>query len=261
VQAAQILSAAMLWPTAFGGGGVRVPTPAELLVLLRRALPFAAAGLVANLQTRIGPLMLGYFSTQADVGAFAAAARFGTVARLAPGAIFAGALPVLSREYSVDPESGARTHTAFDRALTLFALALAIPFVLLAGPLVRLVYGPSFAAAAPVLIWVGLALVPALTNSARKISLYALHEEGTVLRWSAIALALQVIAGVALMPALGAVGAAASVALAEAVIWIPLWKTAHPRKSVRTDSPSSPRRVPSPTHEHWPQSASAAPDR
>ena len=35
---------------------------------LRRALPFAASGIVANVQTRVGPLMLGYLSTPTELG-------------------------------------------------------------------------------------------------------------------------------------------------------------------------------------------------
>src|SRR5204862_3022497 len=135
-----MLTAAVLWRAAFGER-LALPSRADGVALVRRALPFAAAGLVANLQARVGPLMLGYLSTEAAVGAFAAAARFGTVARLGPGAIFAGALPVLSREYSADRTSGERTQTAFDRALAMFALAAAVPLMVLSAPLVRLVYG------------------------------------------------------------------------------------------------------------------------
>jgi O-antigen/teichoic acid export membrane protein len=261
VQAAQIFSAMALWRIAFPGEAVRLPTRSELKGLLRRALPFAATGIVANLQARIGPLMLGYLSTPVEVGAFAAAARFGAVARLAPGAIFAGALPVLSHEYSSDPPSGIRTQTAFERTLTVFAIAMAIPFIVFASPLVRLAYGSSFAASSTVLVWVALGLVPALTNSARKIALYAVGEEAAALRWSTAALALQIAGCAALIPMVGAVGAAASLAIGEAVIWIPLWRIARSRRSARTDAPSSPRRALSPTPEHWPQSATAVSDR
>ena len=262
VQFAQIATGAVLWRSAFVGAWTERTTPSQVLTLVRRALPFAAAGLVANLQTRIGPLLLGYLSTEAQLGAFAAAARFGTVARLAPGAIFAGALPVLSREFAEDTRAGVRAQAAFDRALSVFAVAAAVPLIVSAAPLVRIVYGASFGAAAPVLIWIGAALVPGITNSARKIALYAINAESTVLAWSAVALAVQAVAAAALVPAAGAVGAAAALALAEAVIWIPLWRAARPRdKSSRSAGPSSPRHTSSPMPGRWPQSANVAPDR
>jgi PST family polysaccharide transporter len=261
-QLGQIATALTLWNAAFDGERLAMPSLSDVPAMVRRGLPFAAAGLVANLQTRIGPLMLGYLATETDVGAFAAASRFGTVARLAPGAVFAGALPVLSREYAADRHAGARAQAAFDRALTAFAVAAAIPFMFLASPLVRMVYGASFAAGAPVLAWIGLALVPWLTNSARKIALYAINKEGTVVRWSGAALAVQVAASAVLIPSASAVGAAAALALGEALIWIPLWRAAQPRSTAsRSGAPSSPRHAPSPTPARWPQSASASPDR
>ena len=261
VQVAQFASAMALWRRAFDADAVRQPRLHDVAALVRRALPFAATGLVANLQTRLAPLMLGFLSTQTEVGALAAAARFGTLARLAPGAMFAGALPVLSREYSTDRISAGRTHAAFDRALVLMAIAIALPLMAFAGPLVRLVYGSSFAAAGPVLIWVGIALVPSLTNSARKISLYALQQEATALRWSAVSLALQIAAGAVLIPSLGAVGAAAAVAAAEAVIWIPLRRAARPRRFLQNDAPSTPNHAALPMPERWPQSATVVADR
>src|SRR5204863_8026361 len=130
----------------------------------------------------------------------------------------------------------------------MFALAAAVPLMVLSAPLVRLVYGPSFAAAAPVLIWIGLGLVPALTNSARKIALYARNAESTVLAWSAAALAVQIAAGAAVIPFAGAIGAAAGIVLAEAVNWSPLWRAARFRDTPpRSGRPCSPRHAPLPT--------------
>jgi O-antigen/teichoic acid export membrane protein len=226
LQAAQITVAVALWKAVFGERAVvRSPSPADLRELFRRAVPFAAAGIVANLQTRIAPLALGYWSTEVDLGWFAAASRFGKAARLAPQAMFAGALPVLSHEYGRQGAAARPMFRAFDRALVAFCLAMAAPCILFAAPLLRLLYGPSFISAAPALVWIGVGLVPSLVNSGRKIALIAAGSEASVLRLSAVALAVQVIAALALIPRFGAVGAAASLAAAEAAIVLPLWKS------------------------------------
>lgn len=198
--------------------------------MLRRALPFAASGIVANLQTRIGPLMLGYLATPSELGLFAAASRFGHVARLVPQAIFAGALPVLSHEYGRDRAAARRVFRTFDRALLVLTITTASACVLLAAPLVGLVYGPSFANAAPALVWVGVALLPALSNSAKKVFLYAAGGEGLVVRWSAAGLLVQAVAAAVLIGAMGATGAAVSVAVSEAAIWLPL-RRAMPKRA------------------------------
>lgn len=225
LQAAQLAMAVVLWRPVFGlRGGVRIPSRNDLRAMLGRAVPFAASSMVANFQTRVAPLMLGYWSTEIDLGWFAAASRFGRAARLAPQAMFAGALPVLSHEYGTEREDARRMFRTFDRGLVAVSLAMAAPCILLAAPLLQLVYGPSFINAASALVWVGLGLAPALVNSGKKVALFAAGGEAIVLRWSAVALAVQIITGIGLIPAFGAAGAATSLAVAEAVIVLPLWK-------------------------------------
>jgi O-antigen/teichoic acid export membrane protein len=223
VQLAQIATAVVCWRWVFGDRGqVRLPSPDALVALVRRALPFAASGIVANVQTRVGPLMLGYLSTQSEIGLFAAASRFGTVARLAPQAVFAGALPVLSHEHRRDRASAERLFVTFDRVLLAGAAAAAAGCALFAAPLLRLVYGPAFTGAAPALLWISIGLIPLLSNSGRKVFLYASGGEALVVRWSAVSLIVQASVGAMLIPALGSAGAALSVAIGEAVIWWPL---------------------------------------
>jgi len=240
VQLAQIATAIVCWRLVFGDRRRgRLLSPAALVALVRRALPFAASGIVANVQTRIGPLMLGLLSTQAELGLFAAASRFGSVARLAPQAVFAGALPVLSHEHHRDRASAARVFHTFDRGLLIVSAAIALGGAVFAAPVVRLVYGSSFVGAAPALLWVFAGLVPLLSNSGRKVFLYASGAETLVVRWSAVALVVQVGLGAVLLPTFGSVGAAVSVAAGEAVIWWPL-RRATPRSApINAEQPSA----------------------
>jgi O-antigen/teichoic acid export membrane protein len=222
IQLTQLASAAILWRPVFGAhGSIRIPYR-SLTRLIRRSLPFAATGLVANLESRIGPLMLGYLATPSAVGLFAAAARVGRVTRLVPQAVFAGALPVLSHDYSRDPEAAGHVFRTFHRMILLLATLSAAACVLLAAPLLALVYGTEFSKASPVLVWIGIGLIPTLSNSARKILLYAAGGEARVVGWSTVALLVQAAAAAALIPAFGATGAAIGLTISEAVIWVPL---------------------------------------
>jgi O-antigen/teichoic acid export membrane protein len=240
VQLGQIATAVVCWPRVFGDRGrVNLPSLRALVALTRRALPFAASGIVANVQTRIGPLMLGYLSTQSELGLFAAASRFGSVARLAPQAVFAGALPVLSHEHGRDRASAERVFHTFDRMLLVLSAAIVAGCALFAAPVLRLVYGPSFVNAAPALLWVSAGLIPLLSNAGRKVFLYASGGEGLVVGWSAVALIVQVSAGALLIPALGSAGAAVSVAVGEAVIWWPL-RRATPRSATTINAKLQP---------------------
>ncbi len=235
-QLGQMVSAVILWRFAFADDAIRVPQWPELVRTVARALPFAASGLLANLHTRVAPLMLGYLSTDMALGSFAAAARFATTAKLVPGAIFAGALPVLSREYAEDALAGRAAYLAFHRWTLALAIVMALPCLMMPSLLLRLVYGSAFVGAAPALVWIGLGLVPNLANSAKKIFLYAAGAERLVVAWSAVSLAVQVAAGWGLIARFGSGGAAASLALGELIIWWPLADT------VRRIAPPSSRR-------------------
>jgi len=226
-QLAEIVTAAVLWRTVFGDrAGIAAAAP--LLETLRRALPFAVTGLVANLQARVAPLMLGYLAPPIELGWFGAASRVGRVAKLTPSAVFAGALPVLSHEYERNRGEAHRASRVLDRVLLTAAAAGVLASLFFAAPLMRFVFGPSFGAAAPSLMWIAIGLVPALSNSSRKILLYAAGREGVVVGWSLVAMVLEVVAGIALIPAVGSTGAAIAVALGEAAIWMPLRRAAEP---------------------------------
>jgi len=255
VQLAEAGSALVLWPFAFAGDPIRIAPWPELRALVRRALPFAVTGIVANLQTRVAPLMLGYLSTQSELGSFAAASRFATTARLAPSAVSAGALPVLSKEYSDDPAAGRAAYASFHRAMVALAAVAAVPCLVFAPLLLRAIYGPPFVRAAPALIWIGIGLLPALTNSAKKIVLYASGGERAVVRWSGVALVIQVVTAFALIPRFGSVGAAASLAIGEAAIWWPLRD-----RVARTEQRSNTRREPSSTHAPGQRAVADVPD-
>jgi O-antigen/teichoic acid export membrane protein len=181
-------------------------------------LPFAASGLVANAQARLGPLLLGVLSGPAELAAFGVATRLEGVARRLPYAAFGAALPVFSSP--AGQTDGVRAR--FDALVRAFAIAAGLLLITGAGPLVRLTYGGAFVGAAVPLMWAGASLLPSLVNGGRKVYLNATGRDQIVLRWSATALAIQIAAAVVLMPRFGASGAMAAIGLGEIAIWMPL---------------------------------------
>jgi O-antigen/teichoic acid export membrane protein len=140
--------------------------------------------------------------------------------------MFAGALPVLTHEHQRDAARAERVFRHLDLLLLGATAAVAAGCAMLAAPVLRLVYGAPFAAAAPALFVVGIGLIPLLSNSGRKVFLYASGGERRVVRWSTVSVIAQVSLGAVLIPTLGSVGAAASLAAGEAMIWWPLRRTA-----------------------------------
>jgi O-antigen/teichoic acid export membrane protein len=244
LQLAQIVTALALWRAVFGSGAPVFGRVAACRALLRRALPFAVSGLVANLHARAAALMLGALATPVDIGWFGAASRVARAVKLAPQAVFAGALPVLALEFGRDEASAARASATLDRALAMTSIGAAAICSVAAPLILRVVFGPSFAGAAPTLVCTAVGIVPALTNSARKVALFAAGREAVVVRWSTVALALQAVAAAALIPIFGSIGAALAIGIAEAAVWLPLRAaltggaaTPLPHKSLQTARP------------------------
>jgi O-antigen/teichoic acid export membrane protein len=224
VQLAQLGAAAIGWRMIAPEDRLRLPPLGSIAQLVWRGLPFAMTGLVANIQARMGAIVLGVAATPADVAAFGVAQRLEGAARRLPSAACGAALPVLTG----DIEGGGYTQVRarFDGALKWFALAATAALVLLASPIVRFTYGDSFAGASTAVTCAGIGLVPLLTNAGRKVYLYASGREAIVLRWSAVACAIQAIGCAALIPWFGAAGAMAAYVVGEAVIWLPLRRAA-----------------------------------
>jgi O-antigen/teichoic acid export membrane protein len=221
VQVAQLLAAAFLWLLSRDRHDpLAAPTPAGAAALVRRSIPFALSGLIANAHLRLAPLALGAFGGVEQVALFGAAQRFASLAKMLPQSAFAGALPVLSRE--VQAGGADRVRSSFERAIAAIAVASAAALALLAPFAVRVAYGRSFQPAAPVLAWLAVALVPMLTNNARQLYLYAAGHERTATVWSAVALLAQAAGCALLIPRFGAAGAAFAIGAGEAVVWWPL---------------------------------------
>ena len=220
VQVLQLLAACAVWPAVVSPHRIRWPGFHAALDLLRAACPFALSGIVANLQARLAPLLLGGLAGVGEVASFGAAWRIGAVARILPQAGLSAALPVLSGEVRVGRPGPLRTR--LDAAFGWFGVAAAIALALLAGPIIKLAYGRAFAPAAQTLVWIAAGLPAWLANSSCKVFLYASGRETVALRWSATALALQTAGCVLLIPIFGASGAAAALTVGEAAVWLPL---------------------------------------
>lgn len=231
IQGAQVAVACVLWRHAGDRhDALALPTVASTTALLRRAIPFALSGVIANAQARLAPLALGLFSGTEHVALFGAADRFGTTVKMLPQSAFAGALPVLAQEAGrAQPED---VQARFERSVKWFAVISAAALAVCSAPLIRWSYGDSFIGAVPALVWIAIGLVPTLVNNGRKLCLYASGQERVATIWSAIALAIQGGACSVCIPRFGASGAAMAMALGEAVVWWPLRRTQLPVQPV-----------------------------
>lgn len=202
------------------------PSPVQktaLRALLRRARPFALAGVLAAVQLRLGIVLLEQLSTTADAGYFSAGQRFTEAARLLPMALYGALLPALAA-LAAQPTALEKTFQRALMVLAAFGALAALGFGLLAEPMLVLVYGAAFAPGATALALLGVALAINVVRGGRTLYWYALGREGYVNRVNTVVCAVQLGASLWLIPLSGAAGAAWAQLAAELAGLVLLWR-------------------------------------
>ncbi len=174
---------------------------------LRRAWPFALAGILAAVQLRVGVILLERLTNAGEVGAYAAASRFVEAGRMIPNAFFGALFPTLA-VLAASPTEIAKTFARVTSGLIIFGILLGLIFLLTASPIINLTYGGEFASAIPVLQIAMWSLLPSMLRGARTLYWYAREQERFVNIITAAALALQIALSLLLIPQQGALGVA-----------------------------------------------------
>jgi PST family polysaccharide transporter len=211
------------WRFSTPDAGTTRLEPAKILILLRRAAPFALAALFAALQTRLSVILLEQLATTVQVGYFSAAARFVEAARMIPNAFFGALFPALA---ALATDRVLMRHTFRRGMLGLGAVGAVtgIGFLLLAYPLITLTYGAEFTPAVPVLQALGWSLLFSNLRGARTLYLYALGHESRVNRINGVVIVVQAALSLLLIPAANALGVAVVHLLVEIVALALLWR-------------------------------------
>lgn len=194
----------------------------EALALLRLALPFALAGLLAALGTRLNTILLEQWTSAGEVGYYTAAARFVEAGRMIPNALFGALFPLLAA-LTTQPDVMRRTFRRALLALGVFGGGAGMAGLLLADLAIRLAYGDAFAPAVPALRIALWALLPGLLRGGLSLYVYARGGERLVNGVTAVMLLLHLLLGALLIPAGGAYGAALVSLIAESAALALLW--------------------------------------
>lgn len=116
-----------------------------------QAAPFFVPTIIAVVSSRFGTLLLSKFANETAVGLFGAAYaltdRLGVISDGVGTAIY----PALSALYPKSKEDAAKLFRTFFEYVVILALPMAVGVTLLARPIITLVCGDEFMAAAPVL--------------------------------------------------------------------------------------------------------------
>lgn len=183
--------------------------------LLAQVAPLAATAVITLLYLRVDVLLLARFRGDEEAGLFAASFRLVEALFLFSGGIVAGSFPLIAARVS-----GARTELArLSRFVCGLLLSIAVPaaagFVMLAEPIVELLYGSSFARSAPSLRLLALALVAIYVNALTTHLLVATRRGRALVTVMLVRLVVGLGIDLLLIPSMGSLGAAIAVVVAE----------------------------------------------
>lgn len=184
---------------------------------LARALgPVALAFVLAFATTRLVPLLVALLAGDRAAGYFGAAIRVLDVVGVAPVSVVAAVYPVLARTPSADPRFRRLAARSVEMLLAL-GLLVALGLVYGAEWFVRVVYGPRYAEAGPLLAILGPAACLNFLTYLLGFVFLALDRPGRLVALATASLLTSVALAPPLVLAAGAAGGAVALVAVEAV--------------------------------------------
>jgi O-antigen/teichoic acid export membrane protein len=184
-------------------------------------LPFAALGIIITINTQIGTILLTFFKGESETGFFSAALRICGVLTFLPMAFVGAVLPAMSKFRESGDETSFRV--SYEKSLKylfILIIPIAVAFSILAGPVIRLLYGTPFDRSVPmlrILIWM---LVFAFLNQASMIAFSAMDRESVFVRFQAAGTVFNVACSLFLIPRTGGIGLCAANTGSQALIYL-----------------------------------------
>lgn len=211
-------------------------SPTESVGMLKTALPFGAAIILASFYYWNGTTFLSKMQGDAAVGVYNAAFRLVMGLVFVANAFSSAMYPALARAFVVDTKQlGRMTGRAMGYAACL-AVPLGVVGTVLAGPMILVLYGQGYVESVLVLralVWWGAFVC---MNSILGSYFYAVNRPGVITVQTAVALGVNLAGNIALIPLLGALGAAISIVLAEGVSFtFLLTRQLHPDSRIQAE--------------------------
>lgn len=190
--------------------------PAEWRSLLHQTLPYAMASAVGIIYFREALVLTSFLTTEHQVSYYSAAFKIVEVLTVIPYQLISLAFPIFTRAASMDDDS--RLAYALQRVFDTGLVAgvwMAASVVVGASLGITVVAGPGFAPSVPVLQIQGLAVVMSFMVALFGSMLLSLRLFSALLRANAVAVGVATVLSLALIPELGARGAAVAPTAAE----------------------------------------------
>ncbi len=181
---------------------------ALLRPLVRESGPYFFSTVAILLYMKVDVVLLGYLSTNTQTGIYGLAQKLSEVIYVVPVVLIASAYPSLARRFLDDRAGGAHAEQMlFDLAVG-GAIVVVLASIALARPLIAGIFGPAYQPAVQIFYLHSWSCIAIAMNEARHRWLAAVSLQRYAPTVTAIGLFINVAMNLALIPRLGALGAA-----------------------------------------------------
>ena len=190
---------------------------ARARMLLSVSWPLMLSSIAVWVYMRIDQVMLGLLADTRALGIYSAAVRLSEVWYFIPIAIVSSVFPAVVRSKAIDGKLYYNRLQRLFNLMVVLSFMIVIPLMLLAGPIINLLYGPSYSEASGmfvVLMWAGLFVALGVAREAWLVN------EGLTRFSFATAVAgaiINVVLNIVLIPRWGGIAAAWATLAAQAV--------------------------------------------
>ncbi len=191
--------------------------------IVRSAWPFAITSALGALLTSADVIIISWLRSASDVGIYSAAVRIVQVLYLVPTIFQFSTLPLIAQLANKDNE---RLRSVFERTLGMIFLTsvpLAIGGIILAKPIMSLVFGPPYVPGAPSFQVLMLTLFFDFPLTVISTAIFAYNRQKNLIVSASIAGGLNVILDLLLIPPFGITGSAFATLIAQAATNWYLW--------------------------------------
>jgi O-antigen/teichoic acid export membrane protein len=210
--AAEVVMAAYFWRLFVKRHGWPrlVPDWRGIRSMMQPVLTLGASQCLGLMSYNVDSILIGVLLGAGPVGLYAAAYKPVTAVLAAPVTYYQGLFPALSRSYKEDREKFRMVLLRSLRFTTIFAIPIGVGGTLLADPLIRLLFGPTYLAGVPALQLLSWSAVLVTLRGNFRHTLNAVGKQRLDLTCAAAAAALNIALNLALIPRFGITGAAAA---------------------------------------------------
>lgn len=189
--------------------------------ILGPALTLGASAALSIVNYNFDAVLLGFVVGTTAVGLYGAAYKPVTVALAMPMTYFSGLYPALASSYAHDQQEFRKSVSQSLRLATSLSVPLGVGGVLLADPIIGLLFGPAYAPSVPVLQILAWSVVLVILRGTFRQALIVADRSGVELRCAMVSAGSNVALNLALIPAYGMIGAATATLVAE-IVWVAL---------------------------------------